>query len=97
MTSSKLADRLCVLRAGKRIQQKQLAEAIGVYPSMYSKIEKGNRRIKIEQLEIVSNILETDFNELHSSWLADKFNDVAAETQKEVTKQAMTIVNSDLK
>ena len=64
MKTSHLADKLYQLRAQKRIQQKELAAAIGVDAPMYSRIEKGTRIPKADQLEKLASILDVKLEEL---------------------------------
>lgn len=94
--STILADKLYQLRASRRIQQKTLASAIGVEPPQYSRMEKGQRSIRLDQLEIIAKILQADLNELHSLWLADKVVDAASGLPKEVAENAISIVNDEL-
>ena len=39
---------------------------------MYSKIERGDRRAKREQITIIAQLLQTNENTLVTLWLADK-------------------------
>ena len=69
MKTSHLADKLYQLRAQKRIQQKELAAAIGVDAPMYSRIEKGTRIPKFEQLEKLASILDLNSKNCKHLWL----------------------------
>lgn len=94
--STNLADKLYQLRTIQRISQAQLASAIGVQPSMYNRIERGIRRIKLNQLEILAHILKTDIKHLYSLWLADKFLCEAQEMACDITIAALAIVKTQL-
>ena len=96
MTSSKLADRLYELRTKKRVHQKILAEAIGVRPPMYSRIEKGERKPKPEQLDVLSDYFGLDRKELRALLLVDRVSDVSATMSKDVIEEAMTILKEEL-
>ena len=95
MTTSRLADRLYELRTKKRIHQKVLAEAIGVRPPMDSRIEKGERRPKFEQLDILSDIFELDRKELRALLVADKLFDIDNDISKDVVEYAFSIVQNE--
>lgn len=71
MNTSHLSDRLFQLRAQKRIQQKELAAAIGVDAPMYNRIEKGTRIPNPEQLEELASILDVKLEELQTLLVAD--------------------------
>lgn len=94
--STNLADKLYQLRTAQQISQTQLALAIGVQPSMYSRIERGVRRIKQNQLDILAHILKADIKHLYSLWLADKFLREAQEMPCDVTIEALAIANTQL-
>ena len=96
MTSSKLADRLYELRTKKRVHQKILAEAIGVRPPMYSRREKGERKPKTEQLDVLSDSFGLDRKELRALLLVDRVSDVSATMSKDVIEEAMTILKEEL-
>ena len=96
MKSTMLSDRLYELRTKKRMQQKVLADAIGVDAPVYSRIEKGDRKPRIEQLETLAKLLEVETEELHSLWIADKFVEVADDAPKETTKRAINLVRENL-
>ena len=66
------ADKIRQLREEKQLLQRQLASALEIDTPMYSKIERGDRPAKREQVVIIAKILSTDENELISLWLADK-------------------------
>ena len=72
MKATLLADRIYVLRATKRLQQKTLARSLGVTAATYSRIEKGERGIKEESLPILAELLDADLEELQTLWAAAK-------------------------
>ena len=73
-----------------------LANAIGVDAPMYSRIEKGERRAKPEQLEALATVLETDLAELHSLLIADKLAVAVGDTPKDITVRALGIIKEGL-
>ena len=66
------ADKIRSLREEKKLLQRELAAALSVYTPMYSRIERGERPIKREQIKILADILCTDESELLKLWLADQ-------------------------
>ena len=49
-----------------------MAKALGIGVPMYSRIERGERSIRKEQIQILASILETNPEELLKLWLADQ-------------------------
>lgn len=90
------ANQIKKLREENNLLQRQLASALEIDTPMYSKIERGDRLAKREQVVIIANFLSTDENELLSLWLADKVLDVL-EGEKELGSKVLEIVNKSLK
>lgn len=85
------ADKIRQLREEKQLLQRQLASALEVDTPMYSKIERGDRSAKREQVLIIAKILSVNENELLILWLADKIFDVIA-NEKELAIKALDVV-----
>ena len=79
MTTMVFSERLKELREQKGLLQRQLASALEIDTPMYSRIERGERKAKREQVILLAKLLETDERELIQLWLADKVYDVRAE------------------
>ena len=90
------ANQIKKLREENNLLQRQLASALEIDTPMYSKIERGDRLAKREQVVIIANFLSTDENELLSLWLADKVLDVL-EGEKELGGKVLEIANANLK
>lgn len=73
------ADKLKELREGKQLLQRQLASALEIDTPMYSRIERGERKAKREQVLLLAKLLGENEKELLQLWLADKVYDVLAE------------------
>ncbi len=83
-----------VARIGNGLLQKQLASALNIDVPMYSRIERGDRQAKREQVEIIAQILNIDKNELITLWLADKVYEVVS---GEVNAQdILNVVNKNI-
>ena len=72
------ADKLKELREGERLLQRQLASTLEIDTPMYSRIERGERKAKLEQVILLAKLLGTNEKELLQLWLADKVYDVLA-------------------
>ena len=70
------ADKIRQLREEKQLLQRQLASALEIDTPMYSKIERGDRPAKREQVITLAKLLSIDEQELLTLWLADKIIDV---------------------
>jgi transcriptional regulator with XRE-family HTH domain len=90
------ADKIRQLREEKQLLQRQLASALEIDTPMYSKIERGDRPAKREQVVTIAKILTTNENELLTLWLADKVLD-AIENEKELAEKALEIVQKSEK
>lgn len=91
-----MANCLYLLRTRNRVNQNQLAKVIGVTPPMYSRIEKGERRLKLEQLEALAEFFHVDIEELQTLWLVDKIQETTFKTPRTVTERAFSIIKSTL-
>lgn len=58
------------LREEQGLLQRQLAAVLGVDVPMFSKIERGDRRVKCEHVVILAQWLNANENELHKEKLA---------------------------
>ncbi len=90
------ANQIKKLREENNLLQRQLASALEIDTPMYSKIERGDRLAKREQVVIIANFLSTDENELLSLWLADKVLDVL-EGEKELAGIVLEIAKKHIK
>lgn len=66
------AEKLRQLREEKRILQRQLAAILEIDTPMYSRIERGERRAKREQIAIIAKFFDIKEEELVKLWLADR-------------------------
>lgn len=71
-----LGERIKVLRESKGLLQRQLAATLEIDTPMFSKIERGDRRAKREQVVILAKLLDSKEEELLTLWLADQVYDV---------------------
>lgn len=91
--ATQLGDRIRTLRTKQNLLLRQVASKLDIDTSIISKMERGERPIKKEQIALLADILKADKEELHTLWLADQVMDVikdeplADEALKSVTKK----------
>jgi transcriptional regulator with XRE-family HTH domain len=64
------------LREQKGLLQKHIASRLDIDTPMLSKIERGERKAKRDQLPILAKALSADKDDLLSLWLADQVYDI---------------------
>lgn len=83
------------LRESKELLQRQLAASLEIDTPMFSKIERGERRAKREQVLKLAEILQTDVNKLLTVWLADQVYEIVKD--EEIAEGALRVAESTLK
>lgn len=81
------------IRKDRQMPQRQLAAALEIDTATYSKIEKGERRVKAEQVVIIADTLKADKDELLALWLADQVTAVVEDEHK-VADKALNIAKN---
>ena len=90
--AKQFGERIRELRAKQNLLLRQLASKLDVDTSIISKVERGERQLKKEQIPLLADILKADKIELETLWLADQVMDLikdeplADEALKSVTK-----------
>jgi transcriptional regulator with XRE-family HTH domain len=79
-----LGEKLKELRESKGLLQRQLAASLEIDTPMFSKIERGERRAKREQVVKLAELLKTDVNELLTVWLADQVYEIVKDEETAV-------------
>ena len=74
--ANQIGERIRQLRIEQHLFLRQVAHLLKIDTPMLSKIERGERPLKREQIPVLSEILKADKNELLTIWLADKLYDV---------------------
>jgi HTH-type transcriptional regulator, competence development regulator len=91
--AAQLGDKIRELRVKQNLLLRQVASKLEVDTSIISKMERGERPIKKEQIAILADILKADKEELQTLWLADQLYNViegqpmADEALKSVSKK----------
>jgi transcriptional regulator with XRE-family HTH domain len=71
-----LGDKIRELRIKQNLLLRQVASKLEVDTSIISKMERGERPIKQEQIAILADLLKADKEELQTLWLADQLYNV---------------------
>jgi transcriptional regulator with XRE-family HTH domain len=90
-----LGQRIRELRDEHGVLQRQLAALLEIDTPMFSKIERGDRRAKREQVIKIAEYFHIDEKELLSIWLADKVLD-AVEDEDDIKHDAIKIAQNKI-
>ncbi|KAA9349568.1 helix-turn-helix domain-containing protein [Larkinella humicola] len=74
--ATQFGEKIRKLRVMQNLLLRQVATKLNVDTSIISKMERGERPIKKEQVSILADILKADKAELLTLWLADQVMDV---------------------
>ena len=91
--TTQFGERIRELRTKQGLLLRQLASRLDVDTSIISKVERGDRQLKKEQIPLLAEILKADKVELETLWLADqlmqlvKDEPTANEALKSVSKK----------
>jgi transcriptional regulator with XRE-family HTH domain len=83
------------LREQKGLLQRQVANQLDMDTPMLSKIERGERNAKRDQVTILSKIFSVPEDELLSLWLADKVYNMVKD--ENVALKALSVTEEELK
>jgi transcriptional regulator with XRE-family HTH domain len=74
--NSQFGERIRTLREKQHLYLRQVAPLLEMDTAQLSKIEKGLRQLKREQIPILAEILKASSDELMTLWLADQIYEV---------------------
>ncbi|WP_348677303.1 helix-turn-helix transcriptional regulator [Flavobacterium coralii] len=83
------------LRIKQNMLLRQLASKLDVDTSIISKVERGDRQLKKEQIPLLAEILNADREELLTLWLADQIMDVLKD--EKLADEALKTVSKNIK
>lgn len=89
MTNSRFLHKIKQLREDCNIPQRELAYLLKIDTPMYSRLERGERRVKREQAVALANFYKDE--SLVTLWAADRVYDVLAE--EEDPQKVLSFVN----
>lgn len=90
-----LGNKIKELRDEQGVLQRQLAAYLEIDTPMFSKIERGDRRAKRNQVILLAKYFRIDEKEMLTLWLADKVLD-ALEGEEELCLDALDTARSEL-
>lgn len=91
-----LGKKIKELREEQKLLQRQLAAILEIDTPMFSKIERGDRRAKREQVITLAQQFKVDERELLTLWLADKVLDALKEGDDKLKQEAIKVVQKVL-
>ena len=92
---NEFGERIRVLRETQNLLQRQVASLLEIDTPMLSKIERGERKAKKEQVIQFSKIFKTNPGELLTIWLADQLYEVVK--NEDLALDAMHIAEEKIK
>lgn len=93
--NSQFGSKIRELRESQKLYLRQVAPLLEMDTAQLSKIEKGLRQLKKEQLPILAKILKTDKTKLETLWLADQLMQLVKD--EPTAKQALESVTKKIK
>jgi len=82
-------------RENRGVPQRELASALGIDVPLYSRLERGERPVKRDQISIIARTLETDEQDLLKLWLADQVSAVL-NGESEIANDVIDIAKCDI-
>ncbi len=91
---SQFGDKIRALREKQHLYLRQVAPFLEMDTAQLSKIEKGLRQLKREQIPILSEVLKADKDELLTLWLADQIYAVVKD--EKLATEAMQVADKKI-
>jgi len=92
---SQFGERIRTLRENLNLYLRQVAPLLEIDTAQLSKIEKGLRQMKREQIPILAKVLKADQKELETLWLADQLMQLVKD--EPTADEALKIVSKNIK
>lgn len=92
---SKFGERIRTLRESQNLYLRQVAPLLEMDTAQLSKIEKGLRQLKKEQIPILAKVLKADQTELETLWLADQLMQLVKD--EPTADEALKAVSKNIK
>jgi len=89
--NSQFGERIRTLREKQNLYLRQVAPLLEMDTAQLSKIEKGMRQLKREQIPIIAEILKASSDELMTLWLADQIYAVVKD--EKLANEAMLVAD----
>ena len=92
--ATQFGERIRELRTKQNLLLRQLASQLDVDTSIISKVERGDRQLKKEQIPLLAQILKADVEELQTLWLADQIYEVVKD--EKMANEAMQVAEKKI-
>ncbi len=92
--NSQFGERVRTLREKQNLYLRQVAPLLEMDTAQLSKIEKGLRQLKREQIPVLSEILKANKDELMTLWLADQIYAVVKD--EKLANEAMQVADKKI-
>lgn len=92
--ATQFGERIRELRTEQNLLLRQLASQLDVDTSIISKVERGDRQLKKEQIPLLAQILKADIEELQTLWLADQIYAVVKD--EKFANEAMQVADKKI-
>ncbi|MBL0293778.1 MAG: helix-turn-helix domain-containing protein [Saprospiraceae bacterium] len=92
--NSQFGEKIRTLREKQHLYLRQVAPLLEMDTAQLSKIEKGLRQLKREQIPILAEILKASSDELMTLWLADQIYEVVKD--EKMANQAMQVAEKKI-
>jgi transcriptional regulator with XRE-family HTH domain len=93
--ANQFGEKIRQLREANRLLQRQVASELEIDTPMLSKIERGDRKAKKEQVLSFSKLFKADKEELLTLWLADQVVEVVE--NEDFALKAMQVAEEEVK
>jgi transcriptional regulator with XRE-family HTH domain len=92
---SQFGEKIRALREKQQLYLRQVAPLLEMDTAQLSKIEKGMRQLKREQIHIIAEILKVSSDELMTLWLADQIYAVVKD--EKLANEAMQVTEEKIR
>lgn len=92
---SQFSEHIRNLREERKIRQREVAACLKADTAFISKLEKGERQARRDQVLLLAELFNVDKEELLSLWLSEKVYDLVKD--EEVALKALSKTEKDLK
>lgn len=91
---NKFGDRVRQLREEQNLLQRHVAAELDIDPPLLSKIERGERRAKRDQVIGLAKLFKADRKELLTLWLADRVYEIVQDESE--ARNALKVAESEI-
>lgn len=93
--ATQFGDKIRLMRTNQKMLLRHVASALDIDTALLSKIERGSRVIKKEQIPLIAAVLKADKEELITLWLADQVMNVLKD--EKMADEALKTVSKNIK